>query len=246
MWNGTDTLYGNEWIHYDQSYFKISVAADGIYRIPYATLSAAGLPVDALNATQYQLWRLGEEQPLYTSTTGPLSDGDFLEFYGQKNRSELDRYLFRDPDNEMLNPWYSLFTDTSAYFLTWVEPGEPTLRYESIDNDLTNLPEKEEWFWDTLRVNFSDAQFSKKYDTDALVAALQSGRIYGAGLDVTDPEPLPATSPLWQLDNVIITPHVSAAGSGSWGRVALIAVENLRRYVAGEPLLYVVDMEAGY
>ncbi|MCB0555841.1 MAG: hypothetical protein KDD02_20000, partial [Phaeodactylibacter sp.] len=42
MWNGTDTLYGNEWIHYDQSYFKISVAADGIYRIPYATLSAAG------------------------------------------------------------------------------------------------------------------------------------------------------------------------------------------------------------
>ena len=83
-------------------------------------------------------------------------------------------------------------------------------------------------------------------DTDALVAALQSGRIYGAGLDVTDPEPLPATSPLWQLDNVIITPHVSAAGSGSWGRVALIAVENLRRYVAGEPLLNVVDMEAGY
>ena len=83
-------------------------------------------------------------------------------------------------------------------------------------------------------------------DTDALVAALQSGQLFGAGLDVTDPEPLPATSPLWQLDNVIITPHVSAAGGNTWGRVALVAVENLRRYVAGEPLLNVVDMEAGY
>lgn len=83
-------------------------------------------------------------------------------------------------------------------------------------------------------------------DSDALIAALQSGQLFGAGLDVTDPEPLPPTSPLWQMDNVIITPHISATGSGSWSRVALIAVENLRRYVAGEPLLNVVDMEAGY
>jgi phosphoglycerate dehydrogenase-like enzyme len=83
-------------------------------------------------------------------------------------------------------------------------------------------------------------------DSEALVAALQSGHLFGAGLDVTDPEPLPPTSPLWQMENVIITPHISATGEGSWGRVALVAVENLRRYVAGEPLLNVVDMEAGY
>jgi phosphoglycerate dehydrogenase-like enzyme len=83
-------------------------------------------------------------------------------------------------------------------------------------------------------------------DTDALVTALQSGQLFGAGLDVTDPEPLPATSTLWQMDNVIITPHVSAAGGNAWERVALITAENLRRYVAGEPLLNVVDMRAGY
>lgn len=83
-------------------------------------------------------------------------------------------------------------------------------------------------------------------DTDALVTALQSGQLFGAGLDVTDPEPLPATSALWQMDNVIITPHVSAAGGNAWERVALITAENLRRYVAGEPLLNVVDMRAGY
>jgi phosphoglycerate dehydrogenase-like enzyme len=82
--------------------------------------------------------------------------------------------------------------------------------------------------------------------TADLVAALESGKLYGAGLDVTDPEPLPKDSPLWQMENVIITPHVSAAGPGSLQRVAAITVENLRRYLAGEPLLNIVDMRAGY
>ncbi|RPI12782.1 MAG: D-2-hydroxyacid dehydrogenase [Lysobacterales bacterium] len=79
-----------------------------------------------------------------------------------------------------------------------------------------------------------------------LVAALQSGRLGGAGLDVTDPEPLPADSPLWKLPNVILTPHVSAASDlGDDARFA-IAVENLRRYVAGERMLSVVDVAKGY
>tara|TARA_R110002073_G_scaffold104687_3_gene237029 strand:- start:5807 stop:6952 length:1146 start_codon:yes stop_codon:yes gene_type:complete len=82
--------------------------------------------------------------------------------------------------------------------------------------------------------------------TEDLVAALESGKLYGAGLDVTDPEPLPKDSPLWHLPNVIITPHVSAAGGDSPQRTMIIAVENLRRYVQGEPLLNVVDMQKGY
>ncbi len=82
--------------------------------------------------------------------------------------------------------------------------------------------------------------------TADLVAALESGKLYGAGLDVTDPEPLPEDSPLWKMDNVIITPHISASGQGSMQRVALVAAENLRRYLAGEPLLNLVDMKKGY
>ena len=82
--------------------------------------------------------------------------------------------------------------------------------------------------------------------TADLIAALQSQKLYGAGLDVTDPEPLPSDNPLWHLPNVIITPHVSAAGGDSPQRTMIIAVENLRRYVTGEPLLNVVDMQKGY
>ena len=82
--------------------------------------------------------------------------------------------------------------------------------------------------------------------TDALLAALESGKLYGAGLDVTDPEPLPSDSPLWQMSNVIITPHVSASSPGSRERTAVIAAENLRRYIDGGYLLNVVNMQAGY
>jgi len=81
---------------------------------------------------------------------------------------------------------------------------------------------------------------------DELVAALRSGRIAGAGLDVTDPEPLPAGSPLWQMQNVILTPHVSASSDLGNGARAVIAAENLRRYVEGEKMLSVVDVSRGY
>ena len=82
--------------------------------------------------------------------------------------------------------------------------------------------------------------------TDDLIAALESGKLYGAGLDVTDPEPLPEDSPLWLMDRVIITPHVSTGGADSVRRMTTIAIENLRRYVAGEPLLNLVDIRKGY
>ncbi|MFT4614972.1 MAG: phosphoglycerate dehydrogenase-like enzyme [Bacteroidia bacterium] len=82
--------------------------------------------------------------------------------------------------------------------------------------------------------------------TADLVAALQSKRLYGAGLDVTDPEPLPSTSPLWGMRNVIITPHVAANSIDSTHRSMVIAIENLRRYVAGEAMLNVVDLNSGY
>jgi phosphoglycerate dehydrogenase-like enzyme len=82
--------------------------------------------------------------------------------------------------------------------------------------------------------------------TDDLTAALQARRIAGAGLDVTDPEPLPPTSPLWRLPNVIITPHVSGNTSVAMTARRAIVRENLRRYIAGEPMLAVVDIERGY
>jgi phosphoglycerate dehydrogenase-like enzyme len=82
--------------------------------------------------------------------------------------------------------------------------------------------------------------------TADLIAALESGKLAGAGLDVTDPEPLPADSPLWRLPNVIITPHISGNSPATDEQYTLLLTENLRRYVAGEPMLAVVNVERGY
>lgn len=83
-------------------------------------------------------------------------------------------------------------------------------------------------------------------DTDALVKALQEGRLGGAGLDVTEPEPLPVGHPLWAMPNVIITPHVSADSEIDEEIRWLLVRENLRRYVSGGRMLSVVDPARGY
>lgn len=85
----------------------------------------------------------------------------------------------------------------------------------------------------------------KVVDTDSLVAALDSNQVAAAGLDVTDPEPLPKGHPLWTR-NVIITPHSAGQSPGGERRRHEVFRENLRRFAAGELLLNVVDKKAGY
>jgi phosphoglycerate dehydrogenase-like enzyme len=83
-------------------------------------------------------------------------------------------------------------------------------------------------------------------DEAALVAALRSGRLAGAGLDVFEEEPLPTTSPLWDLPNVILTPHVSGVTPLYYQRTAVLFAENLERFLSGRPLANRFDPARGY
>jgi phosphoglycerate dehydrogenase-like enzyme len=83
-------------------------------------------------------------------------------------------------------------------------------------------------------------------DEDALAKALRDNVIAGAALDVFSVEPLPADSPLWRLDNLLITPHTAALTDKLWDRHFARITENLTRYFAGEPLLGEVDKRRGY
>jgi phosphoglycerate dehydrogenase-like enzyme len=83
-------------------------------------------------------------------------------------------------------------------------------------------------------------------DTTALIAALEQGRLAGAALDALPEEPLPPEHPLWRAPNVWITPHISASSPRTSERAIGIFLENVRRYMAGEPLINVVDKQAGY
>ena len=84
------------------------------------------------------------------------------------------------------------------------------------------------------------------YDLDSLVKALDEKRVVGAGVDVTDPEPLPKGHPLWKFPNVMITPHI--AGRSDKDRVRMVGTvkENIARFVEGKPLINVVDKQKGY
>jgi D-2-hydroxyacid dehydrogenase (NADP+) len=81
---------------------------------------------------------------------------------------------------------------------------------------------------------------------EALVAALEEGRLGGAALDVFAREPLPSESPLWGMERVIITPHLSVASQETQKRAIALACENFRRFVGGQPLLSQVSKDLGY
>lgn len=83
-------------------------------------------------------------------------------------------------------------------------------------------------------------------DEEALAEALAAGRLRGAALDVFSAEPLPEDHVLWRAPRLLITPHVSAYTHAFWEREAALLEDNLRRWVAGEPLRNVVDKRAGY
>ncbi len=83
-------------------------------------------------------------------------------------------------------------------------------------------------------------------DEEALVSGLRAKTFAGAALDVTSEEPLPPESPLWEMDNVLITPHIAGLTEFMWERHYGHYTENLRRFLMGEPLAWVVDKERGY
>jgi len=84
------------------------------------------------------------------------------------------------------------------------------------------------------------------YDMNSLVKALDSKRLSGAGVDVTDPEPLPKGHPLWKFDNALITPHIAGRSDKDRDRMIGTIKENIQRFADGRPLINVVDKQKGY
>jgi len=87
-------------------------------------------------------------------------------------------------------------------------------------------------------------------DPDVLARVLASGQLFGAALDVTQPEPLPPEHPLWRMENVMITPHIAGIGFGNVpeteDKIVELCCENLRRFMTGRPLRNLVDFKTGY
>ncbi len=141
---------GNEWIDFTQSYYKIKVANDGFYRVTQDELSAIGFPIGSVPASRVQLFRRGQEVALNVNANG---DGtlDYFEFYGQKNDGESDVSLYAAGDQP--HTFYSLFSDTASYFLTYKLGSENGKRMAfSSDKNATGLTPEAYHLEDTLQL----------------------------------------------------------------------------------------------
>lgn len=137
--------FGNEWIDLDKEYYKIETAESKLHRIPFNTLQQTNLP---LEGSQFQMVYMGEEIPIHVSTNGTFGANDYIEFYGEQLDGTIDKALFLEADFHLHN-YYNLFTDTSAYYLTSNTQGQ-NLRYQTIENNLDNVPPKETHFTHTV------------------------------------------------------------------------------------------------
>ena len=136
----SDGKFGNEWINYQNTYYKFKISEDGLYRIPSSHLTMSGVDLSKLTQTNIQLFLNGQEIPINVQMDGETID--YIEFWGQKNKSTLDKELY---NNGHFNPEYSLITDSSSYFLTW-DNSINGKRYQNISSNLTNLPQRENYF----------------------------------------------------------------------------------------------------
>lgn len=112
--------YGNEWINYNQHYYKIKIVADGAYRINYSTLVSQGIPITTFDPRQFQIFAKGEEQFIYIKgeNDGVFDPSDYIEFYAERNDGWFDEAMYKNTADQP-NPDYSFFNDTAVYFLTW-------------------------------------------------------------------------------------------------------------------------------
>ncbi len=134
--------FGDEWINYNQQYYKINVADDALYRITFNDLQAAGFPLASVDPRRIQLFYRGIEQAIFVEGQNDASfdPTDYIEFYGKKNDGTLDQFLY-EPASTQPHAYYNLFSDTAAYFLTWNNLAVPGKRMTLFfENNTSGIP----------------------------------------------------------------------------------------------------------
>jgi hypothetical protein len=169
---------GNEWINFSQSYYKIPVIKDGIYRLTYSDLQSAGFPVGtAVDPRRIQLYHRGVEQAIFVQGQADaiFNPSDYIEFYGKRNDGTLDAKLYR-PASLQPHPYYNLYSDTAAYFLTWTESAVQGKRMTSFSEvNVTSIPQELYHTSETLKVNAEEYSVGNTVSTYVQASAFDQG-----------------------------------------------------------------------
>jgi hypothetical protein len=138
-WSSALSQASNDWINFTQTYYRIPVARDGIYKLSYSQLQQAGFPVESADPKLIQLFHRGKEQAIYIEGENDSQFGisDFLQFYGKKNDGTLDSSLYK-PTTAQPHKYYNLYSDTTSYFLTvGFENGKRMSVYSEVNDGLS-------------------------------------------------------------------------------------------------------------
>ncbi|HRO76003.1 MAG TPA: C25 family cysteine peptidase [Crocinitomicaceae bacterium] len=125
---------GNEWINYNQSYYRFNVYATGVHKLTYETLTTAGIDFSAIDPSRFQLFGRQKEIPIFIvdGNDNSFDAGDYILFFAEKNDGWLDSLVYVNSAG-IGNPAYSLYSDTLSYFFSW-NNSTNNLRYQWADN----------------------------------------------------------------------------------------------------------------
>lgn len=180
---GFSQAVGNEWIDFNQTYYKLPVAEDGIYRLNYDDLLSHGFPVSSVDPRRIQIFHKGVEQAIFIKgqEDARIHQGDYIEFYGLKNdgSSETELYI---PNEAQPHTYYSLYTDTAAYFLTWKLSATAGKRMTSfIEANVNNLPAQTHHRNQNILIFKSDYASGRVYPEGSNDEVILSHFDYGEG-----------------------------------------------------------------
>ncbi|MBO9203293.1 MULTISPECIES: putative type IX secretion system sortase PorU2 [Niastella] len=194
--------YNNEWINYSQTYYKIRIAKDGLYRVPKSLLDAIG--IGGASVQNLELWRNGEKVPFYPSvSSGTLPSNGYIEFWGEKNDGKPDKDMYRNPAYQHTT-YYSLQSDTATYFLS-VNSNGSGFRYTDVNNNVAgnSLP-AEDYFMYTTGTYYR-GQFTN-WGEGSLVGTMVYSSSYDRGEVFASGDIYPATPDGGTLNNLYLYP----------------------------------------
>jgi phosphoglycerate dehydrogenase-like enzyme len=227
----------------------IDSAAIAEHAIALALALARGLETSVINTSRARWSRedaaATQMQVLYDKTLLVVGLGGIGTEVASRGHA-LGMKVIATRNSGRTGPDYVSYVGTPAELLTLAKTADVIVNAAPLTTETTGMFNAK--FFEVLKPNalFINVARGGSVVTADLTKALNEHRLAGAGLDVVDPEPLPPDNPLWKAPNVIISPHVSSRSDLQGDERWVLARENLRRYVAGEKMLSVVDLKREY
>ncbi len=220
---------GNEWINKNQAYYKIAIGKDGIYKINYDHLQQAGFPVGSVDPRRIQLFFRGKEQAILVNgqQDARFDTQDYIIFHGQRNDGTLDTELYI-PGDAQPHAYYNLFSDTTAYFLTWRLDANNGKRMPSFsENNVNGLSPEAYHLEEKLLLLTSDYSLGRQYPIGSPLNLRNHLSTYDYGEGWTGPRIQKGKS----ADYTLPASHQYPAGPKPTVEVLLAGRNNLKHHV---------------